>query len=385
MPKINPEGQPEHLLMPRDQAEKLISQQIEEGRHLLRIAVNTEPALRAAERHESQWLDYNVELLRRILSTDLYAKRYETLQSRVYGNFSLAEEVRYFRERVQECLTQLESDLRKLPIIPEAPSLSAALPGRQQAPGVAPATPAMGHRQLGPWNHPQVWVAMIGAVAAITVAYLQLTKKEDTAPSSHGGASVVSSEFGKLAGTLTLEVGERRFKWRDVGMVSETKTTGNHHCARDCEGEPTRTSYTLAIDAGEKSRLSGPTLLCIGGPCEGWHSKPEAYVELDGKRAVGSVDVWSHPTTWRLTAKKETLSEIAPEVLKRHYKLYYGKSVTISIPKEAASANAIVETIDNNRFVFPAGAASGSSLLELAGRQESGNEVLLTYAVRDHQ
>jgi len=88
------------------------------------MSPNTETALRDAENRESKWLDYNVELFRRIFSTDSYSRRYETLQSRIDGDFSFNERVSYFKERVQECLTQLESDFQKLPIIPEAPSHS---------------------------------------------------------------------------------------------------------------------------------------------------------------------------------------------------------------------------------------------------------------------
>ncbi len=73
-----------------------------------------------------------------------------------------------------------------------------------------------------------------------------------------------------------------------LGAKSVTKTTGDHHCDRNCEGEPTRTNYSLELAAGSDSLLKSPSLKCSAGPCQGWNTVHFARLEEGGKKAVAS-------------------------------------------------------------------------------------------------
>ncbi len=90
-------------------------------------------------------------------------------------------------------------------------------------------------------------------------------------------------------------------------FVAETYiTTANHHCAKNCAGEPTRTGYQvtlqLPVGAPPGARLSMPTLQCVSGAgCGGWFQVvQQPQISEDGRVATSYVEVWSTPTTWRL-------------------------------------------------------------------------------------
>jgi len=85
------------------------------------------------------------------------------------------------------------------------------------------------------------------------------------------------------------------------GVRSQLLTTGDHHCARDCRGEPTRTGYRIVLDAPSGSRLANPALRCVSGPCA-FSQVLSVQLENGGARARAAFDVWSRPTTWQLQA-----------------------------------------------------------------------------------
>ena len=95
-------------------------------------------------------------------------------------------------------------------------------------------------------------------------------------------------------------------RWEPDGEVFDEKTTSDHHCSSNCQGEPTRTNYRISIDVDASHRLSSPRLVCAAGACE-WSSNNFARIAADGRRVEGSFDVWGRPTRWRLAATQEKL------------------------------------------------------------------------------
>jgi hypothetical protein len=240
MANAHPQNKGSHLLVSRKEAETLVSRQVAEGRELLRTPINTEGELRDAERRESRWLDYNIELFRRIFSTDSYAQRYETHEARVYGNLSFSEEVHYYRERVEGVLNQLESDVRKLSIVPESPAHPTS--GKSSAMG----------KSSRLWNQPQVWVAVIGAVAAIVVGYLQFRPQREDHTIAISGRIVDERGKAVKGAKVTLEQPsrspQRRFTDSEGAFRFEKIATVQTRLQAEASG---REQYVLDINPSD--------------------------------------------------------------------------------------------------------------------------------------
>ena len=100
----------------------------------------------------------------------------------------------------------------------------------------------------------------------------------------------------------------KRLNFVYVKRAEEVKTTGNHHCPHNCDGEPTRTGYTITLRApaakpGVEQSLRNAKLECIAGPCPWSQVTVQPTVSPDELSATSSFDVWSKPTTWRLSAE----------------------------------------------------------------------------------
>ena len=153
--------------------------------------------------------------------------------------------------------------------------------------------------------------AAVGGIAAFSEDIRLLWKVATCMPFELG----IRNYEGKATITTKTPV----YEWKKVSRVSEVRGTGNHHCESDCEGEPTRKTYKVEVslppNVGEATRkLMNPTLRCHEGPCRAWHKIIETKVVENGRRAVGSFDVWSKPTTWRLSADVYERRVIAEEV-----------------------------------------------------------------------
>ena len=151
---------------------------------------------------------------------------------------------------------------------------------------------------------------------------------------SVGGIAAFSEDIRllwKVAACMPFELGIRNYEgkatittktpvyeWKKIFEVSEVRGTGNHHCESNCRGEPTRKTYKVEVslppNKGENMReLRNPTRRCQEGPCRAWNKIIETKVVDNGRRAVGSFDVWSRPTTWRLSADVYERRVIAEE------------------------------------------------------------------------
>lgn len=104
-----------------------------------------------------------------------------------------------------------------------------------------------------------------------------------------------------------------RGTWVASGTASRELTTADHRCPNPaagvltCDGNPTRTTYRLRLDASAAERLVRPELRCIDGPC-GSSTVHYTRVSADGRSVEASFDVWATPTRWRLAAGRERLS-----------------------------------------------------------------------------
>lgn len=109
-------------------------------------------------------------------------------------------------------------------------------------------------------------------------------------------------------GRASIVTNTPKFDWYKARVESRVMGTANHHCARDCRGEPTRTNYSIDLDIsplldGTIQQLRDPELTCVTGPCDEWKEIiSPARITEGGLRATASFDVWSRPTTWMLSA-----------------------------------------------------------------------------------
>ena len=170
-----------------------------------------------------------------------------------------------------------------------------------------------------------------------------------------------------------LEVVQRRYE--SLGVRSETKKTGDHHCAADCAGEPTRTPYTLALTARPGRLLRDPKLVCEGAACP-WSAI--SYVRLQDKGAAVEAgwSVWSRPTIWRLEAEEVQVEEYRRE----------GRTAkpgdTLEI--EAAADDAPPEvsvTVKGKQFRVGSSSNSPDAGVEYVGRQERDGKAVYTFRV----
>lgn len=117
-------------------------------------------------------------------------------------------------------------------------------------------------------------------------------------------------DFGLSAyeGSASIVTRTPEFEWRMTRVESTLMGTENHHCESDCRGEPTRTNYEIDLNIsglrnGIRQELRNPQLTCVSGPCDGWNDiMSSGEVSESGLEATASFDVWSMPTTWRLSA-----------------------------------------------------------------------------------
>jgi hypothetical protein len=144
--------------------------------------------------------------------------------------------------------------------------------------------------------------------------YLQVIENEIEAKNTEINSleikakSAQANELAKLKNQLfelKVQIGAPALSDADLEFskeVQSTITTADHHCENNCRGEPTRTNYSIRIKANPGEILRNPKLKCLAGPCGGWNALNFLTISDNGREARASFDVWSHPTTWRLTA-----------------------------------------------------------------------------------
>jgi predicted nucleotide-binding protein len=112
---------PPNLVVPKVEAEQKIKTQIEKGRGIRNLEINSEEDLEKAQAEESKWSKYNVELLTRLFDNASIAEEYNQGVGEVapFGA-KFAWFVNDFRKGMDTSITRLEAVLGRLELIPEA-------------------------------------------------------------------------------------------------------------------------------------------------------------------------------------------------------------------------------------------------------------------------
>jgi Trypsin-like peptidase domain len=153
----------------------------------------------------------------------------------------------------------------------------------------------------------------------------------------HPGSGNTNVALGDVLLHLIME-NEKRIP---TDVQPATLTTGDHHCSRNCEGEPTRTHYQVVLKAPSNTVLTNPRLTCRAGACP-WSQVTSVRVDASDQTAVGNFDVWGHPTTWELVADATIITKQRVETDTQYQVLTVGKDYTFSVPENYAKANLIV-------------------------------------------
>ena len=108
------------LIVPRNAAKQKIDEQIQKGRELNNLTINSQKELEASRAERSKWSSYNTELLKRIFDNTSIADEYD----RFYGGAilmdpSLADLVKDFHHDMSDSISRLESIQNRLDLIPE--------------------------------------------------------------------------------------------------------------------------------------------------------------------------------------------------------------------------------------------------------------------------
>jgi hypothetical protein len=162
-------------------------------------------------------------------------------------------------------------------------------------------------------------------------------------------------------------------------VVSDELQTADHNCQPplfgSCEGEPTRTRYSLAVDAGPGSVLRDPKLECVDGPCHGWYEVKGVELDADGHRAKATWDVWGSPTKWRLSARQDRIVELA-RIAQR---IDPSNPFDISVKPEQLPPLLEFERADGTRQTIVAGSAASIEGLTLASQDVTSVARTYTY------
>lgn len=110
------------LQMPRAEAEERLKAQIKKGQELLLLPGGNVEQLETVKGKIARWLDFTVELLRRMVDTDDLVDELEPeAYTFVIGPLSPAAEVRGLQSAAKDRVAELESILGRLELIPESP------------------------------------------------------------------------------------------------------------------------------------------------------------------------------------------------------------------------------------------------------------------------
>ena len=175
-----------------------------------------------------------------------------------------------------------------------------------------------------------------------------------------------------------------RLKTSEMAYTRDIYTqrkTGNHHCDDDCDGEPTRTNYSLKLNAPSASaELREPRLECIGGPCHGWNHIHSVAVSGVGQPATASWDVWSSSTTWKLVAQLYEPRDVFTAAEQGPISIRYDETFSITLPSNAVDAVIELKQPGSNSTATMPFSEPASSL-RLEGTVPNGSGATYTFSV----
>ena len=116
-----PEKKPS-LALPRQEIKEKLAARVEKGREIQAMEIGSESDLDHARNLQKKWHDYNAELLTRCFDVESIANSYASVYG--YGplvmNASLNQRIDGFREGIDSQITELESVVERLELIPES-------------------------------------------------------------------------------------------------------------------------------------------------------------------------------------------------------------------------------------------------------------------------
>jgi hypothetical protein len=143
---------------------------------------------------------------------------------------------------------------------------------------------------------------------------------------------------------------ENQIRENPITQARDKRLTENHHCSSDCQGEPTRTTYTLTLDKqNEKGSFRKAELKCLEGPCSFSHVKE--IRTFNPRLIVATFDVWSWPMTWELTAEWVTTTRIGISKKTPVHKVLKDSIVFFTIPESSKDLHFLGKTPEGNFFV----------------------------------
>lgn len=184
-----------------------------------------------------------------------------------------------------------------------------------------------------------------------------------------------------------MEIGNIKVDWEEPyqgegapQQVWQEIVTGDHSCYSDCQGEPTRTNYTVRLDGSiwGNGFLRNIEFKCLEGPCP-WSALMEKKL-LNSKVAFGSCDVWAGPMKWRLSGEwvfYETKWK-AGGTAKRQ--LNRGDAIALYIPKKARNVRIYGKTLEG-AFDYPINGIGNSPWLQYNGYTNSETNYILKFKV----
>lgn len=191
-------------------------------------------------------------------------------------------------------------------------------------------------------------------------------------------------------GKGTLKYSPQQRGWVNIGVVRKTKPTGNHHCSRDCRGEPTRTNYQVSLSVNDyrspslgDRKLVEPKLKCKSGPCGGWNQVLNVELADDGKTATASFDVWSNPTSWELTASILEYQIVSEKIVEKDLSPSSLVPLEIITPSNAVSATFSGSMNDGKPFSIKPSSESSGDLFVFQSSTPRDGKVEYTYLVND--
>jgi hypothetical protein len=120
------------LAIPREEAERRITERIEKATALKQVSITSFDSLERAEKEYKTWSSYNTELLKRLFTSPELAEEY----ARWYGGGiafvgegrNLGREIGQYQENIDDKVHRLKSIRERLELIPEAPGAAPATP-----------------------------------------------------------------------------------------------------------------------------------------------------------------------------------------------------------------------------------------------------------------
>lgn len=134
---------PPRLLVPAQQFERELDQQIASGGELVARPIESQPELEQARSDYYTWTEYNGDLLRLRFTSPSFADDYLSFSAIGIYEQSLAERIDDFRDDVREKLRRLESIKQRIPLFSAVLELGGAEPVPVDESGDAPAATTM--------------------------------------------------------------------------------------------------------------------------------------------------------------------------------------------------------------------------------------------------